>query len=108
MAAYEETKNAFLLVNLTDLDYLRMPVFGSALSLMIREDLGDRLHPGAYMRIAGRVDDVVVVVEATPERATAIKDALELIGERKIGRKIRTEIRTGLPTGKNWRYVQGG
>jgi hypothetical protein len=98
----------FLLVNLCDLDYLRMPVFGNALTLMIREDLGDRLLPGAWIRESGKVDEMYVIVEATAERAEAIAGGLEVIGKRKMGRRVRTETRAKVPTGKGWRHVPEG
>jgi hypothetical protein len=94
-----------LWINLMDLDSVgRVGAFGSPLNLMIRKDLGDELLPGAYYKPSGNLDDNYVVVKTTDDRAEAIGGALELIGKKKIGRKIRMRT-TVNPPGKAWRWV---
>jgi len=101
---YQTRSNMHLWINLTDLYELgTIGSFGSPLNLMICKDLGDALLPGAYYSDK-RLDDMFVVVSSSPERCEAIKDAMELIGEKKIGRKIRTK-ETAKPPGKTWRHV---
>ena len=93
----------YLWVNLMDLHSVgTIGPFGSPLNLMIKQDLGDELLPGAYYQPKGNLDDNYVVVAATEDRAKAIGDALEMIGKRKIGRKIRMRT-TVNPPGKTWR-----
>jgi len=76
---------------------------GTPLNLMICKDLGDVLLPGAYCSNK-RLDDIFVVASSSPDRCQAIKGAIELIGEKKIGRKIRTREMVK-PPGKTWRHV---
>jgi hypothetical protein len=94
----------YLLVNLCDLDYVKMPVFGNALNLMILPEQGDKLLPGALMN-TDRVDEMYVVVESTKERAEAIAGGLEVVGKRKMGRAVRTMTRAKLPTGQKWHWA---
>lgn len=84
--------NAYLWVNLADLGQLgSMPIAGTPLNLLINPEFGDRMLPG-YFTTSKRMDEACIVVETTPERTTIIKDALELISQRKMGRKLRTKI----------------
>ena len=97
----------FLLINLCDLSHLgTLGPLGSPLNLMLRPDLGDELLPGAYYRGDG-LDENFVVVRTTPERAQALRDGLNVIGQRKLGCKVRTMVRQRLPSGDGWRYVPG-
>ena len=89
----------FLLVNVPDLHQCgTLGTLGSVLNLMVSEALGDRLLPSYCTR--KNLDDVYLVVESTPERCAAMKDALELIGRRKINRKIRCLVRKRKPSMK--------
>lgn len=94
----------YLWVNLSDLSMLgKIGAFGSPLNLMIRSDLGDELLAGAVLH-PNRLDDTFVIVQATPERCEAIQGGIELAGERKLGRKIRTRITKNMPR-KPWRWA---
>ena len=88
------TDNNFLWINLLDLDSLgHIPGFGTPLNLMLRPDLGDNLLDGAFcQKKLDRMDEVFLVVGCTEDRATAIKDCLEMLGKRKIKRVVRTRI----------------
>jgi hypothetical protein len=77
--------------------------FGSPLNLMIKPKLGDELLAGAVLH-PNRLDDTFVIVQATPKRCEAIKGGIELVGERKIGRKTRTRITKNMPR-KPWRWT---
>lgn len=90
----------FLLVNVPDLHQCgTLGALGSVLHLMVSEDLGDQLLPGYCTR--KNLDDVFLVVESSAERCVAMKDALELIGRRKLKRKIRCLIRKRKPAMKD-------
>lgn len=98
-----EERKLYLWVNLMDLSTLgTIGPFGSPLNLMIRKELGDELLPGCYYH-PQRLDDNFVVVETKPDRARALVDCLEMIGKRKINRKVRTRITVRLP-GKPWQW----
>jgi hypothetical protein len=98
----------YLLVNILDLDELgSVGPFGSPLTLMVQEQLGDRLLPGGVYK-KSRLDDCFVIVECTKERATAIEDALHMLGKRKMKRKVRTLQRQKIPSGKSWHQFSQG
>jgi len=98
-----------LTINLTDLSTLgTIGALGSPLNLMLRADLGDELLPGAYFKLGGNLDTGIILVRTTTERAQALQAGLVVIGQRKLGRKVRTKVRQRLPnTGKGWRYTAG-
>jgi len=98
----------YLLVNILDLEAVgTVGPFGSPLNLMVQERLGDRLLPGGVYS-KSKLDDCFCIVECTEDRATAIEDALHVIGKRKIKRKIRTLQRKNMPTGKSWHHFSQG
>ena len=94
-----------LAVNLADLSGLgTLGSLGSPLNLMLREDLGDELLPGAWQPTGGVLDGAVILVRTTRERAEDLMGGLEVVGKRKLGRKLRCSIRKAIPS-KGWRYV---
>lgn len=95
----------YLWVNMTDL--LRVGTigaFGSVLNMMVRSELGDELLDGAVYKPGHAMDDVFIIVKCTEERAEAIAGGLEVIGERKLHRKVRTHT-TQNPPGGAWQWV---
>ncbi len=81
--------------------------FGTMLNLFVNEELGDQRLPGAVYNPKSAVDQLFIVVECQNDaRPEAIRDALELIGKEKIGRKIRTRITAGHPTSP-WKWRSG-
>jgi hypothetical protein len=94
----------YLLVNILDLDQLgKIGPLGSPLNLMIQEHLGDRMLPGGVYK-KSKIDDCFLIVECTEDRATAIEDALHVIGKHKMKRKVRTLQRKNVPNGKDWHH----
>lgn len=94
----------YLWVNVADLDTMgTIGPLGSPLNLMVRQDLGDTLLPGGVFN-RGRIDEIFVIVECTQERATAIKECLEVMSKVKIKRALRTRITENPPNGK-WQVV---
>ena len=98
-----------LAINLTDLSTLgTIGALGSPLNLMLRTDAGDELLPGAYFKVGGDLDAGFILVRTTAERAQVLQAGLVVIGQRKLGRKVRTQVRQRLPnTSKGWRYTAG-
>jgi len=92
----------FLWINLPDaLECGEVPPLGHVVLLLISYHLGDRLLDGA-IRSYKNVDDVFIVVETSQARADVLIPALVLIGERKIGRKIRTRTTKTEPRCPPW------
>jgi len=92
----------YLLVNILGLDAIgTIGPFGTPLNLMIQERLGDRLLPGGVYN-KSKLDDCYCIVECTDDRATAIEEALHMLGKRKMKRKVRTLQRQSIPNGKAW------
>ena len=92
-----------LLINLCDLSDLgTLGPLGSPLNLILRPE--DELLPGAYYR-RSVLDQNFVVVRTSPERARLLSEGLNVIGRRKMGRKVRTSMRKRLPHGDGWAYV---
>lgn len=89
----------YLWVNMIDLTELgTIGSFDSPLNLMIRPELSDELLEGVYVkRDLDRLDEQFIVIECTPDRATAIKDAIELLGTRKMKRRVRCRTTQGAP-----------
>ncbi len=88
----------YLWVNLADLHGVEtIPGMGSPLNLMILE--GDEMMQSVFHH-ASKIDEVYVVIK-TP-RHEEIKGGLDVIGERKIGRVVRTRVTVNKPT-KSWR-----
>lgn len=106
MTNSSDDSKVYLWINFADLTGLgTIGPFGSPLNFMIRKELGDCLLPGVYVkRKLDKLDEQFVVIECTPDRALAIKPAIELLGKRKIGRVIRTRQTTGLPN-KAWECI---
>jgi len=98
----------YLWVNLCDLQAIGLigGVF-SPLKMMVQESLGDRLLDGVFWSVKQAMDNIFVVVECTEQRAEDMQGGLEVIGQRKLGRKIRTKT-TKRPPGKTWRHVAEG
>jgi len=97
---------SYLWVNLCDLHKVgTIGPLGSPRTFMLCKNLGDELLEGAYYSPRS-LDDNFVVVSSSPERCEDIRAAIELIGEKKIGRKVRTRL-TAKPPGKTWRYASG-
>jgi hypothetical protein len=95
----------YLWVNLCDIQSCGViPNLGSPLMWMVQSRLGDRLLNYVAMSSHGAADDEYLVVECSEDRALAMKDAMELIGVRKMKRKIRTRITAGEPTDA-WRRL---
>lgn len=95
----------YLWVNMTDLLQMgTIGVFGSVLNMMIRSELGDELLDGAVYKPGHAMDDVYIIVKCAEERAVAIAGGLEVIGERKMRRKVRTHT-TKNPPGGAWQWV---
>ena len=96
----------YLWVNLADLSSIgTIGPLGSPLKMMILPEKGDELLSVSVFD-HNRVDDIFVLVSCTLERATAISEAMELIAQRKLGRKIRLRTSEKMPeTGKKWRVV---
>lgn len=94
--------------NLTDLTQLgTIGPFGSPLMLMVRQELGDNLLPGAYYkRELNAFDEAYVVVETTQERAEAIENAINVIAKNKAGRTIRVRKTEHPPKPGTWDCVQ--
>lgn len=92
----------FLWLNLSDIFELgTIDPFGSPLNLLLREG---ELLPGHWSKQGGGVDEAYLVVECVDHsRVAALKDALEVIGKRKLGRKVRTRVTEREP-GKQWRH----
>lgn len=92
----------FLWLNLSDIFELgTIDPLGSPLNLLLREG---ELLPGHWSKRGGDVDEVYLVVECpTYDRIVILKDALEVIGKRKLGRKVRTRVTVRKP-GKVWRH----
>lgn len=92
----------FLWLNLSDIVELgTIASFGSPLNLMLQEG---ELLPGHWHKYGGSVDEVYLVAEcATYDRVVILKDALELIGKKKRGRKVRTRVTVRKP-GKVWKH----
>ena len=92
----------YLWVNLTDLTSLgRIGPFGSPLNMLVRTDLGDELLPDAYYS-RSQIDDVYVIVVSSPNRCAAIRDALNVIAARKLGRKVRCRVTIKSPQEPRW------
>jgi len=92
----------FLWLNLSDVSELgTIGPFGSPINLLLREG---ELLSGHWSKQGGGVDEVYLVVECiTNDRVAVLKDALEVIGKRKLGRDVRTRVTTHEP-GKQWRH----
>jgi len=94
----------YLWANIPDLTMLKpLPPLGNPAMLLFSSKFGDNLvgsviHPD-------RLDDAFLVFETTEERAGILRDALELIGNKKIGRKIRTRITKGKPRTPPWKWI---
>lgn len=98
----------YLWINLCDLHGIgRIGGVFSPLKMMVQERLGDKLLDGSFWSAKRALDDVFVVVECTEERSQALQGGLEVIGNRKLGRKIRTRT-TKNPPGKIWRHTIEG
>jgi len=76
---------------------------GSFINLMICPEAGDRLLDGAVMKRGGALDENYIIIETTQERVDALVPAIELVGRKKIGRKIRTRTTVNLPR-KVWTW----
>jgi hypothetical protein len=72
--------------------------------LMVQSRLGDKLLNYVAMSSHGAIDDEYLMVECSEDRASAMKDAMELIGVRKMKRKVRTRVTIGEPTDA-WRRL---
>lgn len=97
----------YLWVNIIDLaDCGTLGLVGGFLNLMVCSELGDRRLAGGVMSVRGNLDAVFVVIETTPERVEALVPAIQLVGQRKIGRDIRTRV-TKRPPGKGWKWIAG-
>ena len=92
----------YLWLNLSDIFELgTIGSLGSPLNLLLQEG---ELLPGHWSKQGGGVDEVYLVVECTTyDRVVALKDALEVIGKRKLGRNVRTRVTVRKP-GKHWRH----
>ena len=103
----ETQPKKYLWIRLTDIDELgTIGPLGSPINLMIRDDLGDRLV-GTVMARKGEIDEAYIIIEATEERIEAIKDGLDLIGEKKLGRRIRTKVTKKLPQNDDkWTWIK--
>ena len=87
----------YLWINLADLaDLGKIGSFGSPLNLMVKPELGDKLLPGAWCS-EERVDETYIVVFSSPVRCVAIKDALNILAERKLRRRMRCRITAHAP-----------
>ena len=94
----------YLWVNVPDLTMLKpLPPIGNPAMMVFNSDLGDNLV-GSVMH-ATRLDDMFLVYGITEERTEILRDALELLGNKKIGRKIRTRITEGKPRTPPWKWV---
>jgi len=97
-----QNNHVYLWVNLCDLHKVgTLGPFGSPLNLMIRPDLGDKLLDNTVYH-KNKLDDMFVLVQCLPDRADALQDAIELIGNKKIGRKVRTRITKTMPDNLAW------
>ena len=95
----------YLLVNICDLDSVgKLGGLGSPFLLAVQESLGDKILREAVFN-TDRVDEAYIIIETSPERAQALADFAELIGVKKIGRKVRTIIRHSVPSGAKWHYI---
>ena len=100
-------EDVLLAINLCDLSGLgTLGPLGSPLNLMLREDLGDELLPGAWQPANGVLDGGIVLVRTTPERAEALQGGLEVIGKAKIRRPVRCTVRQQMPDA-HWTFVGG-
>lgn len=97
-------RTMYLWLNLSDIFELgTIGPLGSLLNLMLRES---ELLPGHWSKIGGNVDEVYIVIEcATYDRVVILKDALEVIGKRKLGRNVRTRVTVRKP-GRHWKHRQ--
>jgi len=94
----------YLWINLSDLSEAgTIPGFGSPLNLMIKTSLGDDLLPNAYAK-PDVLDEAYVVVCTSEDRAKALREALEVIFQRKVGRTIRTRTTQNPPT-STWERI---
>ncbi len=92
-----KAEKKYLLINLYDLSSLgTVGPLGSPLNLMVRPELGDTLNTNTTIYKGPNADDEFVIFESSQERCLAVQAGLELIGKRKIGRKIRTFLRSRL------------
>lgn len=96
----------YLWVNLCDLSEIGiMPSINtSPLMLMVIDNLGDKLLPGVWYNPKGACDEEYVLIESSGDRCEAIKEAIELIGVKKMGRKVRTRS-TVNPPRSTWEHV---
>lgn len=92
----------YVWVNVCDLSSCE-PVLGGLCVPLLVFDGCDKL--GGYLKTGGNVDECYLVYKVDDEsRAQAMPDCFEMMGKRKIGRKIRTRL-TANPPGKEWRLV---
>lgn len=109
---YMTGKLRYVWVNAVDLMYpdkLTVAGFGNVINFFVNDNLGDRLLPSVYYKPADKLDEMYVIIECVnSERPERIADALEVIGQRKIGRKIRTRISESMPDLKYWIAVDIG
>ncbi len=93
----------YLRINLADITGKDADVAGTGnfIHFFIREDLGDKLLPGAYIH-KKKIDESWIVIQCeNDDRPAAIQGGLEVIGRSKLGRKIRNQANSKLPsTGK--------
>jgi len=94
----------FLWINMLDMqDCGTLPPLGNPALFLINKRLGDKLLPGAVYH-PQKLGNMFVVVETSQDRIDDIVPALELIGEKKIGRKIRTRVTKREPRCPPWRW----
>jgi len=93
----------YLWLNLSDLSEMgSVGNLCNPIYFMVCPDLGDE-NVGTYAH-ADKLDEVYIVLKSSAERCKAIREAMELIGEKKIGRKVRTRTTKNSPRA-NWRWL---
>ena len=92
----------YIWVNVCDISSCE-PVLGGLCIPLLVFDGCDKL--GCYFKPGGNVDESYLVYKVDDEsRAQAMPDCFELIGKRKISRKIRTRLSVK-PPDDTWRLV---
>ncbi len=95
----------YLWVNLPDLDLLgSIGPLGSPLQLLLNDR--DVVLDGGWFGVNKHADEMYIIIEVDDEeRADALIGALEVIGKRKIGRRIRTRKTQSLPNPKHCEHI---